>query len=126
MMRTPAVKHVLLAAVILVGSGPRGSAQSLTLPTLVWGAAAATDWASTAVMLRRGNVEDNPTLKWAQRSPAGLIALGAAQDAAGLWLMNRWLGHRHPRAKAATLYALSGWRLSLGVHNFRLPDHGHS
>src|SRR5580700_9251172 len=116
------MRPILLAAVILVGSGLPGCAQSLTLPTLVWGATAATDWASTAVMLRRGNVEDNPTLKWAQGSPAGLIALGAAQDAAGLWLMNKWLGHRHPKARAVTLYALSGWRLSLGVHNFRLPD----
>jgi hypothetical protein len=119
------MKRVLLAAVILGGGGLRVSAQSLTLPTFVWGATVATDWASTAVTLRRGNVEDNPTLKWAQGSPAGLVAFGAAEDAAGLWLMNKWMRRRHPKAMAVTLYALSGWRLFLGVHNFRLPDHGH-
>jgi hypothetical protein len=115
------MKAVLLVLLVLLLLASSASAQSLKLPLVVWTGAVTSDWASTAVALRRHQTEINPTLRWAS-SPSVLVAAGAVEDLAGLVLAEKLLHQRHRKALVVGLYAVSAWRVFLAVHNFSVPD----
>jgi hypothetical protein len=115
----------LIAAVAVVCLLPGiASAQelrpSLKLPTIAASAAAAADWASTYHALTNYHVrETNVLLQSFQKSPGQLVTVGAAIDAATFSAWNVTMGRRHPRAAAAGLWAMAGFRTFLVLHNLR-------
>ena len=92
----------------------------LKLPTVVAGAAAAADWASTYHALKHYQVrETNPLLQPWQERPGKLVTVGAVIDVATFSAWNVTMGRRHPRVAAAGLWAMAGFRAFLAVNNMR-------
>jgi hypothetical protein len=92
----------------------------LKLPTIMAGAAAAADWASTYHAITYYELrETNPLLQPFQRSPGRLVTVGAAMDAAAFSAWNVTVGRKHPRIAAAGLWAMAGFRAYLVLHNLR-------
>jgi len=118
----------LSAAVFVVSlfafGGGSASAQelrpSLRIPTTIASVAAAADWASTYHAMTNYHVrETNIFLQPFQQSPAKLVLVGAAIDAATFTAWNTVIGPRHPRVAAAGMWAMAGFRAYLVVHNLR-------
>jgi hypothetical protein len=115
----------LVAALFVVFVLPaRISAQelrpSLRIPTTVASIAAAADWASTYHAMSNYHVrETNILLQPFQKSPGKLVVVGAAIDVATFTAWNKFIGPRHPRAAAAGMWAMAGFRAYLVVHNIR-------
>jgi hypothetical protein len=97
--------------------------QSLTVPTVIFAGAAASDLATTYAGLSRDGAREyrelNPLLSITHSRPAPTVALGAATDAAGVWAWNRYVGRRHQKWAGAGLYAAAGFRLWCAGHNLR-------
>ncbi len=123
MLRTTAFRCSLV--LLLVGLAPSWTfAQdlkpSLRLPTIAASAAAAADWATTYHALQNYHVrETNPLLQRWQSSPGQLVTVGAAMDVAAISAWNLTMGRKHPRIAAAGLWAMTGFRAYLAIHNMR-------
>jgi hypothetical protein len=97
-----------------------GEAKLLDLSTVAFAGSAAADWITTYRFNTHGGHEDNPFIGWMQqRSPAGMVALGAAIDAGGVWAWRRAVGRDHPVLAAAGLSVASAFRVYLAVRNER-------
>jgi hypothetical protein len=98
----------------------QGAPPRLKLPTIVAGAAAAADWASTYHAITYYELrETNPLLQRFQGSPGRLVTVGAAMDAAAFSAWNVTVGRKHPRIAAAGLWAMAAFRGYLVLHNLR-------
>jgi hypothetical protein len=86
---------------------------------MVFSAAAAADWASTAWSLNHPRSrEDNPLIAWAGAPPA-IIAAGAAIDAAGAYAwMKSTTNHR--KLQSIGFLVAAAFRGYLVVHNLRI------
>lgn len=93
---------------------------SLRLPTMVAGAAAAADWASTYHALTHYRVrETNPLLQAWQGSPGRLVTMGAVMDVGMVSAWNLTVGQKHPQVAVAGLWAMAAFRGYLAIHNLR-------
>ncbi len=119
------VAAVLVVSLLPGFPGPAtASAQelrpNLKLPTTIASIAAAADWASTHHALSNYHVrETNFLLRGLTGSPTKLVIAGAAIDAASFTAWNKIIGPRHPRAAAAGMWAMAGFRAYLVIHNIR-------
>jgi hypothetical protein len=97
-----------------------GTRSALRLPTIVAGAAAAADWATTYHALTNYHVREvNPLLQPFASSPGQLVSVGAAMDVGGLAAWNLMVGPTHPRMAVAGLWAMAAFRSYLALHNLR-------
>jgi hypothetical protein len=110
--------RAIVTLLCLLGAGAPASAQSLKVPTIVFAGAALADWSTTHYNLSHGHHEANPMLWWLNDKPGPTVVIGASIDVAGVWLVNRYLGRRHPKLTAIGLYLSAGVRLALSVDNF--------
>ena len=114
---------VLFALCVLVFSGPASAQElpkTLKLPTFAASIAAAADWGSTYHALKHYELrETNPLLQSFQNSPGNLVTAGALMDAAAFTTWNLTMGRKHPRIAAAGLWAMTGFRAYLVLHNLR-------
>jgi hypothetical protein len=94
-------------------------APSLKIASVAFLSAASLDWSSTWVNLATGPYarENNPELAWLNGHPAAIVALGATQDVAGLWLWSRFVGRQHPRLANAGLFVAAGLRVAIAARN---------
>lgn len=109
-----------VAFVLLLASST--SAQSLTVPTFVFGATAVGDWTSTAYCTTSGKCrEANPLFGWAQPKfgTTGVLVVGGATDIA-MALAIRHLGVRHPKIAAFALYVSAAARVGIAVRNAKI------
>lgn len=129
------MKPFLLALVYLSVSAS-AQAQSLTLARSVYLGVAAGDWISTArtppgsvyddPTYRGGHRfhvmhEDNPLTGWLETKPRPvMVAVGAAEEVATYWAIQRFLGHEHPKWARAVMYGVAAIRVGLIVNNERL------
>jgi hypothetical protein len=91
---------------------------SLKLPTIVFGAAAAGDWATTYYATSHLRFhEDNPLLTALSQRPKTLVLAGAGIDVAGVTLWNHFVGRKHPRFAQVGLYLAAGFRVGLAARN---------
>jgi hypothetical protein len=92
----------------------------LRVPTTVFAAAAAADWASTYHALKHYRLrESNPLLKSLDDQPAKLVAIGAAIDVGAVIVWNTGVGRNHPRLAATGLWTMAAYRAYLAIHNLR-------
>ncbi|HEV3215899.1 MAG TPA: hypothetical protein VGZ27_09265 [Vicinamibacterales bacterium] len=111
------MKTVVIVLALLT-LAPSASGQSLRVPTIVFAAAAAADWATTATFLSRGaSTETDPLLKPFHNRPADTVAAGAVLDVASVYAWNRFIGRHHPKIAIAGLYAAMGFRVFLASKN---------
>lgn len=121
----PGARRVAAALLVLSLAPAAADAQgtgrpSLKAPTLAASIAAAADWATTYHALANFHVrEANPLLRHLDDRPAAMISLGAAIDAAAFSGWNLAVGKKHPRLAAAGLWAMTGFRAYLAIHNLR-------
>lgn len=112
----------ILVLALLVAFAPEASADEprLRVPTTVFAAAAAADWASTYHALKYYRLrESNPLLRRFDDRPAKLVAIGAAIDVGAVVAWNSALGRKHPRIAATGLFAVAAFRTYLAIHNLR-------
>jgi hypothetical protein len=110
----------LLVVCLLPATASAQESPNLRLPTIVASAAAAADWATTYHALKNYRVREvNPLLRPWESSPGRMITAGAAMDAVAFSAWNMAMGKRHPRAAAAGLWAMAGFRAYLAIHNMR-------
>ena len=96
----------------------------LRLPTIVAGAAATADWATTYHALTNYHVREvNPLLQPFNSSPGQLVSVGAAMDVGGVTAWNVLVGANHPRMAAAGLWTMAVFRSYLALHNLRNEQH---
>lgn len=120
------MRHVIAAAYLLLGClgfAGQASAQSLTMPNIVFAGAAAADWATTYHFLSNNpgwHHEGNPLLAWADDRTGETIAAGIAMDVVGAWALNRFVGRRHPKLAAFGLYAWAGLRGTMAARNYQM------
>jgi hypothetical protein len=94
--------------------------QPLTLPTVMFGAAALSDWATTYHALKNYHVrEANPLLRPFDGEPARMVTLGAAIDVGLAASWNYSVGRNNPRLAAAGLWAMTAFRAYLALHNMQ-------
>ena len=63
--------------------------------------------------------ETNVLLQPWQNSPAKLVVVGAAIDAATFTAWNKFIGPRHPKVAVAGMWAMAAFRTYLVAHNLR-------
>jgi len=96
----------------------QGQSISLTPPTILAGAAAAADWATTYHALKYYRLrEANPLLRPLSRSPGPLVSIGGAIDVAALSAWDLSIGRSRPQAATAGLWAMAAFRSYLAIHN---------
>jgi hypothetical protein len=96
---------------------PRGG---LKLPTTLFAAAAAADWATTYHGLKNYRLrEANPLLRPIDHMPGKMVLLGGAIDFGAVAAWNYGVGRKHPRLAAAGLWTMTAFRAYLAVHNLR-------
>ena len=96
------------------------SRPSLRLPTTMFAAAAAADWATTYHGLKHYRLrETNPLIRRFDRTPAKMVLLGGAIDIGAVALWNHTVGRKHPRVAAAGLWTMTAFRAYLAFHNIR-------
>lgn len=121
MIGRPALIVVLLAAAVHSAAAQEVSSigiRPIDLATVAFAGAATADWVTTYRLDTRGGREDNPLINWMQpRSPAGMVALGVAIDAGGVWAWRRAVRRRHPTIATIGLLAASSFRVYLAVRN---------
>lgn len=109
-----------LVCIIALPAGVSAQEPRLRVPTTVFAAAAAADWASTYHALKYYRVrESNPLIRRFDDQPAKLVAIGAAIDAGAVMAWNTTLGRKHPRLAAGGLWAAAAFRTYLAIHNLR-------
>lgn len=129
---------ILIALFALVNSvalhAQTPATDPLKAPSIAFAAAAAADWVTTYRFLseaqkcdlpnrlERGEPfcvykrEKNPMLRPLDKHPVGLVAAGAAIDAASL-LIARKIGKRHPKLVKGALYGATAFRGFLAARN---------
>jgi len=119
------MKKLTLFVILLLWASA-AQAQSLKIPTMVFAAAATSDWASTYVVDRGPYVtrtsvttfhEDNPLINGLQSRPATMVAVGAAIDVVGVTLWNHYVGRNHPKLAAVGLYVAAAGRIAMAANN---------
>lgn len=110
------------AALLVVLWGVPLSAQerpTFDLPTAAFATAAAADWASTYRMLSQTNArESNPLIRWADDTPAAMIALGASMDVAAVYGWKQ-ITRNHRNWQKVGLYGATALRTFFAVRNTR-------
>jgi hypothetical protein len=92
----------------------------LKLPTTMFAAAAAADWATTYHGLKHYRLREmNPLLKPLDGSPGKMVLLGSAIDAGAVYAWHYGVGRNHPRLAAAGLWTMTAFRAYLAIHNLR-------
>ena len=92
----------------------------LKLPTTVFAAAAAADWATTYHGLKNYRLrEANPLLRPFDRTPGKMVLLGSAIDVGAVAAWHYTVGRSHPRLAAAGLWGMTAFRAYLAIHNLR-------
>jgi hypothetical protein len=92
----------------------------LKLPTTMFAAAAAADWATTYHGLKNYRLrEGNPLLRPLDDTPARMILLGGAIDVGAVAAWHYGVGRNHPRLAAAGLWSMTAFRAYLALHNLR-------
>jgi drug/metabolite transporter (DMT)-like permease len=105
---------------LLLPSVALAESNGLKLPTMVAGAAAAADWASTYHALSRYHLrESNPLLRPFDSTPGQMVTLGAVIDGAVFSAWNFTVGQKYPRVAAAGLWGMAAFRSYLVIHNVR-------
>jgi hypothetical protein len=103
-----------------VASAQEDPPARLKLPTTMFAAAAAADWATTYHSLKNFRLrEANPVLRPFDDTPAKMILLGGAIDIGAVAAWNYGVGRNHPRLAAAGLWTMTAFRAYLAVHNLR-------
>jgi hypothetical protein len=93
---------------------------NLKLPTSMFAAAAAADWATTYHGLKHYRLrETNPLLRPFDRTPGKMVLMGAAIDVGAVAAWHYGVGRNHPRLAAAGLWSMTAFRAFLAVHNIR-------
>ena len=113
---------VTLFFLVCMADGLPASAQSLKLPTLVYAGAVTADWSSTYRTLSLGGTERNIALRFLHDDPVKTVVVGAAMDAIGAWVWNRYIGKTHPKLATIGLYAAAGFRTWCAVRNTRAQN----
>jgi hypothetical protein len=94
--------------------------RGLKLPTTMFAAAAAADWATTYHGLKHFRLrETNPLLRPFDETPAKLVLLGGAMDVGAVAAWHYGMGRNHPRLAAAGLWSMTAFRAYLAFHNLR-------
>jgi hypothetical protein len=94
--------------------------RGLKLPTTIFAAAAAADWATTYHGLKHYRLrEANPVLRPFDHTPAKMVLIGGAIDVGALAAWHYTVGRSHPRVAAAGLWTMTAFRAFLAVHNIR-------
>lgn len=94
--------------------------RGLKLPTTVFAAAAAADWATTYHGLKYYRLrETNPLLRRFDETPAKMVLLGSAIDVGAVAAWHYGVGRNHPRLAAAGLWSMTAFRAYLAIHNLR-------
>ena len=92
----------------------------LRAATIAASAAAAADWASTYHALKFYQVrETNPLLRPIDHRPGAMVSLGALMDAGGVTAWNMTVGKRNRKLAVIGLWAMTGFRTYLTIHNIR-------
>jgi hypothetical protein len=112
---------VLLLAFVCPQAGfAQERERGLKLPTTMFAAAAAADWATTYHGLKHYRLrETNPLLRPLDDSPGKMVLLGGAIDVGALAAWHYGVGRNHPRLAAAGLWTMTAFRAYLAVHNLR-------
>jgi hypothetical protein len=111
---------LVLALIIAFPLEVRADESRLRVPTTVFAAAAAADWASTYHALKYYRLsESNPLIRRFDDQPAKLVAIGAAIDAGAVIAWNTGVGRKHPRLAATGLLAMAAVRTYFAIHNLR-------
>lgn len=93
---------------------------SLRLPTTIFAAAAAADWATTYHGIKHFRLrEANPVLRPFDETPGKMVLIGGAIDVASVMAWNYSVGQKHPRMAAAGLWTMTAFRAYLAIHNLR-------
>jgi hypothetical protein len=119
--------HLNLVALLLVlalACPQTASAQErergLKLPTTMFAAAAAADWATTYHGLKHYRLrEANPLLRPFDGTPGKMVLLGSAIDVGAVTAWHYGVGRNHPRLAAAGLWGMTAFRAYLAFHNVR-------
>jgi hypothetical protein len=92
----------------------------LKLPTTVFAAAAAADWATTYHGLKHYLLrETNPLLSPFDETPGKMVLIGSAIDVGAVAAWHYGVGRNHPRLAAAGLWTMTAFRAYLAIHNLR-------
>ena len=92
----------------------------LKLPTAMFAAAAAADWATTYHGLKHYRLrEANPVLRPFDHTPGKMVLIGAAIDVGAVAAWHYSVGRNHPRLAAAGLWTMTAFRAYLALHNIR-------
>jgi hypothetical protein len=92
----------------------------LKLPTAMFAAAAAADWATTYHGLKHYRLrEANPVLRPFDDTPGKMVLIGGAIDVGAVAAWHYAVGRNHPRMAAAGLWTMTAFRAFLAVHNIR-------
>ena len=92
----------------------------LKLPTAMFAAAAAADWATTYHGLKHYRLrEANPVLRPLDDTPGKMVLIGGAIDVGAVAAWHYAVGRDHPRIAAAGLWTMTAFRAFLAVHNIR-------
>lgn len=79
---------------------------SLTLPTIVWAAAAATDFGVSMRLQTMGIGEErNPLYRWTNdHGTVPMATVMLASNAVAVWAVHKWVAPKHPRLVKIGLY----------------------
>jgi hypothetical protein len=112
---------LLLLAVACPGTASAQERErGLKLPTTMFAAAAAADWATTYHGLKHFRLrETNPLLRPFDETPAKMVLIGCAIDVGAVAAWHYGVGRNHPRLAAAGLWGMTAFRAYLAIHNFR-------
>lgn len=118
------LKLVVFVLAVAVACPALATAQErengLKLPTTLFAAAAAADWATTYHGLKYYRLrETNPLLRSLDHSPGKMVLLGSAIDAGAVAAWHYGVGRNHPRLAAAGLWGMTAFRAYLAFHNLR-------
>jgi hypothetical protein len=92
----------------------------LKLPTAVFSAAAAADWATTYHGIKFYQLrEANPLIRKLDHQPAKMVLLGGAIDIGSVAAWKHVVGRNHPKIAAAGLWTMTAFRAYLAIHNLR-------
>ena len=111
---------LILALACPVAAAAQEREPGLKLPTTLFAAAAAADWATTYHGLKHYRLrEANPLLRPFDGTPGKMVLLGSAIDAGAVYAWHYGVGRNHPRLAAAGLWGMTAFRAYLAIHNLR-------
>lgn len=124
--RKPAtvLKHLAaMAGLVLLVASPAVAQErpSLARPLAAYAAGAALDLHSTYRALHYDGVQElNPMSGWVGRRPVAFVAVAAAEDAALIWALHKWVSPRHPRLFTIGLYTAAVLRTGIAARNYHI------